>query len=326
MKCSTNDIIYQETLSNESDQIQTLSYEEIANFSSSYFNNSDKSNLYSKSSKQPFIMPIMDSITQEKITNSNNFITIIPTKKTKKNVDSRILLLKFNDSIQSVVFSMVSSKTTFNGSFSGCIYISNLTGEFIDGYVVNNGYLTAKLVKKTLEEKSNLSARTTLPSDVEECPYNDKSLCELDTVTITASKGASGSIAITYIYSGYTFNNQNTSSSDNTNTYPWEYSGGSSGSNVNLSPCDYTINGCDHEVVEVPCPGDPVPNPEIAPQTSSGLDGGLHGTCTRPGKICNGTLGVRPHDGVDIKNPYGEPVYAMYDGTARLATQTNSKG
>ena len=67
-----------------------------------------------------------------------------------------------------------------------------------------------------------------------------------------------------------------------------------------------------------------MPNPEIAPQTNSGIDGGLHGTCTRTGTACNGVLGLRVHDGVDLKNPYGAPVYAMYDGTARLAIQTKN--
>ncbi len=33
--------------------------------------------------------------------------------------------------------------------------------------------------------------------------------------------------------------------------------------------------------VDKPCEGDPVPNPEIAPQTNSGIEGGLHDTCAR---------------------------------------------
>lgn len=145
---------------------------------------------------------------------------------------------------------MVSNKTKSDNLFSGRIYISNLNGDFINGYVVNSGYLIAKLVKKTQEENSNLTARTTLPSDIEEnnCPYAEKSLCgELGTVTITASGSGSDSISITYIYSGYTYNNQNTAILDNSTTYSWDYVGGSRGNNVNLSPCDYTINGCDEE-------------------------------------------------------------------------------
>ena len=169
----------------------------------------------------------------------------------KKNIDSRILLLKIDDSIQSVVLSMVSDKTKSANLFSGRIYISNLNGEFINGYVANNGYITAKLIKKTQEGNPSLMAKQAPVSDKamdDVCPYEDKSLCgELGTVTITASGGGSDSISIIYIYSSYTYNPQNTTISDNTSTYSWNYGGGSSGNNVNLSPCDYTINGCEDE-------------------------------------------------------------------------------
>ena len=73
---------------------------------------------------------------------------------------------------------------------------------------------------------------------------------------------------------------------------------------------------------EKPCPGDPVPNPEIAPQLGpSGTSGGLHNTCSRSGSGCTGNTSRKAHNGVDIENPYGAPIYAMYDGTATFATQ-----
>ena len=71
-----------------------------------------------------------------------------------------------------------------------------------------------------------------------------------------------------------------------------------------------------------PCKGDPVSEPEIAPQLGpSGMDGALFGTCTRKGKKCPGNPDIGIHDGVDIKNPYGAPIFAMYDGVATIATQ-----
>jgi hypothetical protein len=74
--------------------------------------------------------------------------------------------------------------------------------------------------------------------------------------------------------------------------------------------------------VKVPCKGHPVANPEIAPQLGpSAMSGGLHGTCTRSGSGCPGNSSRKMHDGVDLKNPYGAPIFAMYDGTARIATQ-----
>jgi murein DD-endopeptidase MepM/ murein hydrolase activator NlpD len=73
-----------------------------------------------------------------------------------------------------------------------------------------------------------------------------------------------------------------------------------------------------NEVEIKPCAGDPGPNPEIAPQTNSGIQGGMHDTCARKNKksICKGIRGSKWHNGVDIKNPYGAPIYAIYDGNA----------
>ncbi|MGY5352462.1 M23 family metallopeptidase [Wenyingzhuangia sp. IMCC45533] len=71
--------------------------------------------------------------------------------------------------------------------------------------------------------------------------------------------------------------------------------------------CD---NSCDEEPEPEPepCEGDPIKNPEIAPQTNSGISGGRYGY-TRSG-------GTKFHGGLDIKSEYGDPIYAMFDGTA----------
>ena len=67
--------------------------------------------------------------------------------------------------------------------------------------------------------------------------------------------------------------------------------------------------------IEKPCPGDPVPNPEIAPQKGpSGILGGMYG-CTRFGGICQGEDNRdKFHGGTDLKADYGDPIFAMYDG------------
>jgi murein DD-endopeptidase MepM/ murein hydrolase activator NlpD len=67
-----------------------------------------------------------------------------------------------------------------------------------------------------------------------------------------------------------------------------------------------------------PLAGNPVKNPEIAPQKVSGIKGGMYGW-TR-------SNGTKFHNGVDLKNPHGAPIYAMYDGTAKLVTQYDKTG
>lgn len=83
-------------------------------------------------------------------------------------------------------------------------------------------------------------------------------------------------------------------------------------------PVDFSNN-------KKPCPGDPVQNPEIAPQKNSGIAGGMYG-CTRNGSGCAGQLSKKYHGGMDFKAHYGQPIFAMYDGVAKLRTQYNKKG
>ena len=69
-----------------------------------------------------------------------------------------------------------------------------------------------------------------------------------------------------------------------------------------------------------PCEGDPVKDPEIAPQKGmSGSKGALFGNptfgnCTRFGaNHCSGPRN-KQHNGIDLKSNDGDPIYAMYDG------------
>lgn len=67
--------------------------------------------------------------------------------------------------------------------------------------------------------------------------------------------------------------------------------------------------------IKKPCKKDPVDHLEVAAQKNSGTTGGTFG-CTRNGGSCSGYSGGRTkkHEGIDLKNAYGAPIYAMYDG------------
>jgi len=76
-----------------------------------------------------------------------------------------------------------------------------------------------------------------------------------------------------------------------------------------------------------PCPGDPVPNPQIASSGSSGKKGGTFG-CTRvdPASSCGGVKGGKNHNGLDIKSNVNEKAFAMYGGTISSIRDTFSPG
>ncbi|PQJ31409.1 hypothetical protein BST92_05505 [Nonlabens arenilitoris] len=98
--------------------------------------------------------------------------------------------------------------------------------------------------------------------------------------------------------------------------YPIEYLDCPKGNSPTNKDYDSTkpCSDCDH--------GDPVLNPEIQEQlTVCGKKGGMYGK-TRGVPSCN----TQKHGGMDIANAQGNAVYAMFDGTASLATQTSGAG
>jgi hypothetical protein len=72
---------------------------------------------------------------------------------------------------------------------------------------------------------------------------------------------------------------------------------------------EHTDGTCKKE----PCIGDPLPDPKVAPQTVSGIMGGMYG------KTRNSN--TKWHKGLDLKSDFGDPIYAMYDGTAAKRVQ-----
>ena len=76
----------------------------------------------------------------------------------------------------------------------------------------------------------------------------------------------------------------------------------------------YTENIETDKCVKKPCPGDPIRNPEIAPQKKgeNGIKRGMFGYTRK--KWENKKLVPKFHYGADLKNSLGSPVYATFDG------------
>ncbi|MEN8816116.1 MAG: M23 family metallopeptidase [Nonlabens sp.] len=114
----------------------------------------------------------------------------------------------------------------------------------------------------------------------------------------------------------YTMPNGTTAMS---NYYPIEYLDCPKGNRPGNPDYDSTkpCSDCTH--------GDPVPNPEIQGQTTAcGTKGGMYG-------MTRGAAGTAPcnyinHGGMDIKNDFGDSVYAMFDGTATIHYESGGAG
>ena len=100
-------------------------------------------------------------------------LTVIPATTIYKDHYSRVLLLKLDGELRSVVFSMYAADGRQGEYFSGEILITGLNGEFINGYRASNGTLKSKFIKKKWDAKSHRSLKST--GDF--CP--DHGMCEV---------------------------------------------------------------------------------------------------------------------------------------------------
>jgi len=190
--------------------IQTVSVDEVNAFFKQ--NESSPSFFYKSSGEKGYAIPELNKFKHEVIENSHEFMTVIPATTVDNNIDSRILFLKINNKIESVVFSMFSTKEEENQTFTGKIFITNLAGDFLQGFRVEKGETVAELIKNKTTQTARkditlkgLKMQATANAEEDGCPYIDKSWCELDEVVLTVSSSSTNYINIPYIF------NRNTS-------------------------------------------------------------------------------------------------------------------
>ncbi|MBP4141152.1 hypothetical protein J3S90_04980 [Flavobacterium sp. P4023] len=94
------------------------------------------------------LFPDFNGLKQEKLTNTDQLLTVIPLLKNNKQENSRILLLKIHNKIRSAIFTIYPEKDNSGSEFSGRVIISNLNGEFVNGFRVDNGYIISNFTKK----------------------------------------------------------------------------------------------------------------------------------------------------------------------------------
>jgi|GEM_PF-4703876 len=95
-----------------------------------------------------------DKATLEKLNGSDQLLTVIPFATNNEVRNDRVLVVKIDDEIRSVIFSMQPDENSVEGSFSGKLLIYSLDGDFINGYRAKDGVIEIQYVKSNTTTSS----------------------------------------------------------------------------------------------------------------------------------------------------------------------------
>ncbi|MBZ9777995.1 M23 family metallopeptidase [Psychroflexus sp. CAK8W] len=266
-----------------------------------------------------FITSISEEVNYEDLTNTDEELAVIPVTTQYSKLNSRLVLLTIDGKVQSAVVSLNPFENSTPSSFSGELLITAMEGTFQKAFRIEENVFVSEYVNNNSKSKeSNKLENHNTPKDTRgscRCVFSVCDYCQLEEVVIvvesTPPRIPTPYISITHMYN-------TDGSGGKTSANEWDLGGSGSG---------YTDNTPEPDPeVDKPCPGDPVPNPEIAPQKGvSGFEGGRYG-CTRTGGVCDNSQEGKDHGGTDVLNDYGEPVYAMFDGVATAVQKYFAKG
>ena len=281
---------------------------------------------------------------------TNAKITSIPIVLKNKDAYSRMFSLDIDGEQKNVIYNMIPDSSSTSNSFSGDIIVTDLDGSVKSYIEVTNKQFKKITLVEPLFNIDDLEF-TTYANCENGCPFNPCDYCDLEEVIVISNPTPD----VVFLFIGRMNVPEITPvGNDEEETDPEAPSSGgsASGDDVNNScppgmiennnggcvntcndnfimnddfecvedcPPDYVMD-IDGNCKEKPCDKDPVKNPEVAKQENSGVLGGRFG-CNRYDGKCVGT-GDRDkmHGGLDIKNTYGSPVHAMYDGYVSQST------
>ncbi|CAA9203742.1 hypothetical protein FLA105534_04924 [Flavobacterium bizetiae] len=132
-------------------KIETVSIDEAKNFLMH-----SRSNSSAKSTNNEFENLEFNKIAQEKIKGTDQLLTVIPFTTNNDLENNRILMLKIDNEIKSVIFSMYPDENSSKESFSGTLFSYSLDGNFISGFRAKNGIIVGQFFENTSTLKTNI--------------------------------------------------------------------------------------------------------------------------------------------------------------------------
>lgn len=132
-------------------KIETVSIDEAKNFLMH-----SRSNSSAKSTNNEFENLEFNKIAQEKIKGTDQLLTVIPFTTNNNLEHNRILMLKIDNEIKSVIFSMYPDENSSRENFSGKLFSYSLDGNFISGFRAKNGIIVSQFFENTSTLKTNI--------------------------------------------------------------------------------------------------------------------------------------------------------------------------
>ncbi|MDA8596696.1 M23 family metallopeptidase, partial [Flavobacteriaceae bacterium] len=252
-------------------------------------------------------------------------VVILDASTQFKDVRSVAVFIKEIDgSISSRVINYIDFVHQYSDGYSGILYVSDLEGNVFNLLRYSNGYKThelrgeklyAYLSGQYISGKHSYQAQG--ECDRSECGHssdNPNCICNvqfLDEVVVGGG-GNENEVILPDLSDGGDSGGSDQPEDPNHD----EGLGGGGSYPIDepqkeecTDPSQYW-NSLEKKCMKKPCPGDPTYKPEIAPQKWSKYPGARLGW-TR--KYADGS--DKYHNGLDIKNPQGFPIFAPYDGT-----------
>lgn len=134
-------------------KLQTVTIDEAKNLLTN-----TKTNSFGKSVNNKFENLEFDKISQEKINGTNELLTVIPFSTNSNLQNDRVLLLKVDNEIKSVVFTMYPDKDSVKGRFSGKLFSYSLDGNFISGFRAKDGIIISYFVEHNTVKSTTAKA------------------------------------------------------------------------------------------------------------------------------------------------------------------------
>lgn len=163
--CQKEEVLNTTQLETNSIKVKTVSLEDAKNLFQTFEKNQPKA----KGNNNLVVTPDWNTLNQESLFYTDAMLTKVDVKINREgNFTTEILFIEVNGEMKNVIYTLYIDSMTSNGNLKNArVYLTELNGDYIDGYGFENGLITTRfLPKKEINAKSskNIAARYDYPT------------------------------------------------------------------------------------------------------------------------------------------------------------------